>query len=333
MIVVLVKDKLGAVKLMLEPVATESVPRPLTILQFTASLKPPVPVITTVKAMFSAAFKVVFTALAVMLMTLEGGVRALMVKLTMPDLLGSCTLVARIIVMLELERLGAVKVIGEPVVAESEPAPLTMLHRTPVPGELIPVTVAVKLELAPASKVLDVAVTPTSLTLEPGAVAPMFKVKSDVLLESCRLLALTIVTLALAALGAVKLILGPVAPESVPAPLTMLQFTALLNPPIPVTMALKAVFSAAFKVVFTALAVMFVTLEEIAIGLTVIIAVSVLLGFTLLVAVIVTLVAVVTVGAMKVLMLPVIFVSVPALLVQVTPLLNAPVPFTSANTT
>ena len=252
---------------------------------------------------------------------------------TTPDLLGSCTLVARKIVALELARLGAVNVILEPVDAEIVPAPLTTFQSTPVPKPFVPVTTAFTVVVVAASSVVASALTATPVMLEPAGSAFTFKPIVFDLLGSCTLVARTIVTLEFAKLGAVKVMLAPEGAEIVPVPLMMLQLTSGANPFVPLTLALKTAGLAAFKLLTSAVSATAVMLEVTGTGLTFTTTVSFLLESALLVAVTLTSVLLVTLGALNVTTLPVFFESSPAVVLQVTFLLNSPLPLTSANNT
>ena len=315
----------GAVNVTFVPEVALRLPPPLSIVQVTALLNVPVPVTVTVNnwlvlPLTSRLIGLMLTAVIVLVTTI----------LTVTFLLVSCTLVTRTIVV--PITFGAVNVTFMPEVALRFPAPLSIAHVTALLNEPVPVTDATKVEVSAPLNVTCDALMLIPVMLEGVMTALMFKVISAVLLGSCTLVARTIVVLESARLGALKVMGEPVVAESVPPPLTMLQLTAVLKTPVPVTMALNSVFAAAFKVVITALAVTFVMVVGTTMGLTVIVTVSALLESALLVAVIVTLVVLVTVGAVKVLTLPVVLWNVPALLVHVTALLNAPVPVTSAET-
>ena len=95
-----------------------------------------------------------------------GSAAALIV--TVPDLLESCTLVARMTVVLAVFRLSAVNVTFAPVVFESVPVPLTMLQFTASLNPFAPVTVALSAVLAPASSVLLAALTVTAVMVGVG---------------------------------------------------------------------------------------------------------------------------------------------------------------------
>ena len=90
------------------------------------------------------------------------------VIVTVPDLLESCTLIARMTVVLAVFRLSAVNVTFAPVVVESVPAPLTMLQFTASLKPFAPVTVALSAVLAPASSVLLAALTVTAVMVGVG---------------------------------------------------------------------------------------------------------------------------------------------------------------------
>jgi hypothetical protein len=246
-------------------------------------------------------------------------------------MLGSCTLVAVILITRPKLELGAVNKTVLPVLLESDPlAGASIVQVTALLNAPVPVTDVTKVEVSASRNATCDAVMLIPVMLEGITMVFMFRVISPVLLGSCTLVARTIVVLEFARLGALNVIGEPVVAESVPPPLTMLQLTAVLKAPVPVTVALNSVLAAAFKVVITALAAIFVMVGGTTMGLIVSVTVSVLLESALLVAMIVTLVLLVTVGAVKVLTLPVGLWNVPALLVQVTVLLNAPVPVTSA---
>jgi hypothetical protein len=151
------------------------------------------------------------------------------------------------------------------------------------------------------------------------------------MLESCTLVAVILTTRPKLELGAVNNTVFPALLESDPlAGASTAQVTALLN--APVTDATKVVVSASRNATRDAATLTTVMLEDTAIGLTVIVAVSVLLESALLVAMIVTLVTVVTVGAVNVLNCPWFSPAFQRCFSKSLPYLNAPVPFTSANT-
>jgi hypothetical protein len=123
----------------------ESVPTPpASITQVTALLNEPVPETTPCKTLESPSCNATCDALILMPVMLEPSVFGLMLSVTVPDLLGSWTLVARTIVVLALTRLGAVKPTLGPVAAESVPPPLTMFQVTAGLNPFCPVTDAVK---------------------------------------------------------------------------------------------------------------------------------------------------------------------------------------------